>query len=148
MQTNKWNKRWMDMAQFVADWSGDTSTKVGAVIVDEENNLISLGWNDLCRGIEDKPERRERPEKYLWTEHAERNAVYNVAGRSGRVGHCTIYSTLFPCTDCARAIIQATNLDIRKVVVPTTDFNAPNRDFKESYAMLSEVGIAIKIIWG
>jgi dCMP deaminase len=141
---SKWNKRWMDLAHFVAEWSGDTSTKVGAVIVDEENNLISLGWNDLCRGIKDTPERRTRPEKYKWTEHAERNAVYNVAGRSGRVGYCVIYSTLFPCTDCARGIIQATNLDIRQIVVPPTDLEQPNRDFMDSYAMLTETGRTIK----
>jgi len=140
----KWESRWISLAEFISDWSGDTSTKVGAVIVDEKNNLISIGWNDLCRGVEDKPERRVRPDKYQWTEHAERNSVYNVAGRSGSVGCCTMYSSLFPCTDCARAIIQSTNLSITKIVVPITDLDTPNRDWRESHEMLTEAGIRIK----
>jgi len=140
----KWESRWVSLAEFVSNWSGDTSTKVGAVIVDEKNNLISLGWNDLCRGIEDKPERRARPAKYLWTSHAEENSILNVCGRSGQVGCCTIYSSLFPCTGCARAIIQSTNLNIRKLVAPVTDLDTPNRDFRQSHEMLTEAGIQIK----
>ena len=75
-----WDLRWMSVASLVATWSKDRSRKCGAVIVDSRNVLVSLGWNGFPRGVADSPDyRHERPEKYLWTEHAERNAIYNAA---------------------------------------------------------------------
>lgn len=104
-----WESRWFEHAALKARYSKDRSTKVGAVIVSPRSQTgVSDGWNGFPRGVDDDVEKRhQRPEKYLFTEHAERNAIYNAA----RLGHategCTIYCTLPPCADCARAIIQA-----------------------------------------
>lgn len=88
--------------------SRDTSTKVGAVIVDRHQNLRSEGWNGFPRKVDDSViERYSRPIKYLWTEHAERNAIYSAARAGVALDGCTIYCTHAPCADCARAVIQA-----------------------------------------
>ena len=137
----KWDSRWMGLARYIAEWSGDPSTKVGAVIIDEENNVISLGWNDMCRGVADLPERRVRPDKYAWTPHAEANAVYNTAGRSGAVGTCKIYCTLFPCNGCAQAIVQATGLKIVEIIAPECDLTDERYGWPISVQIFKERGI-------
>ena len=78
MFSDKWHNRFMDVAKLVATWSKDTSTKVGAVVVGPDKEIRSTGYNGLVRGVDDNiPERMERPTKYDFFEHAERNAVYN-----------------------------------------------------------------------
>lgn len=104
---DKWIKRFTNLAQFVADWSEDTSTRVGAVIVNEENDIQSQGWNGLPRGVKLTAERNERPYKYFFFEHAERNAIYNATRNGVCLKGSTIFVTHYPCADCARAIIQA-----------------------------------------
>ena len=75
-----WKTRWMDLTIFISQWSKDRSRKCGAIIVDDRNVLISIGWNGFPRGINDDIDARHaRPAKYQWTEHAERNAIYNAA---------------------------------------------------------------------
>ena len=100
----------MTMCYVIARRSGDQSTHVGAVIVGTDNSIVSVGYNDLPRNIEDTISSRRSAaegEKYLWTEHSERNAIYN-AGRNGvPLKGCKMYVNLLPCTDCARAIIQS-----------------------------------------
>jgi dCMP deaminase len=102
-----WDEFFMRIAAIGARKSKDCGSQVGAVIV-LDKQVISIGYNGLPRGVtDDIPSRLERPEKYLWHEHAERNAVYNAA----RVGSPTLgssmYVTMHPCADCARAIVQA-----------------------------------------
>ena len=78
MFSDKWNRRFMDLAFMVASWSKDPSTKTGAVVVGPDREIRATGYNGLVRGVDDnKPERLERPTKYDFFEHAERNAVYN-----------------------------------------------------------------------
>lgn len=104
-----WIEYYKNIALQVKTKSKDLSTQIGAVIVGPGNEIISTGYNSFPRGINDNvPERHERPEKYYWFEHAERNAIYNAA----RVGVPTKGSTMFltcgcPCADCARGIINA-----------------------------------------
>jgi dCMP deaminase len=103
-----WDNRWMDMAKLVAGWSKDRSRSCGAVIVDSRNVLVSIGWNGFPRGINDDVDvRHERPAKYLWTEHAERNAIFNAAANGHPTKDCVMYLPWYPCADCARAIIQS-----------------------------------------
>jgi dCMP deaminase len=107
----KWDERFLDLAFHIAQWSKDSSTKVGCVVVSPDRRIISTGYNGLPRGVDDDvqtyPGRHERPEKYAWYEHAERNAIYNAAALGVPVRDCTLYSTLQPCSDCARGIIQS-----------------------------------------
>lgn len=100
----KWQERWFGLAEKVASWSEDDSTKVGAVTV-LGKDFKTLGFNGLPRDVD--MEVPERPEKYLYMEHAERNAIYNATRNGISLYGATMYVTHFPCSDCARAIIQA-----------------------------------------
>lgn len=137
-----WNKRWMDLAKTVAGWSKDPSTKVGAVIIDSREVVRALGWNGIPRGVTDVG-RDTRPEKYLWYEHAERNAIYNAASTGTPLEGTTLFTTLPPCSDCARAIIQS---GIKKVVTTRT---VPNENWNEhwdvAHQMFEEAGIELEM---
>ncbi len=108
MFSEKWNYRFMEVANLVASWSKDPSTKTGAVVVGPDREIRATGYNGLCRGVDDdRPERMERPTKYDFFEHAERNAIYNACLTGTSLKGCTMFATHPPCTDCARAIIQS-----------------------------------------
>ena len=114
MDENKWDKRYLDLAQLVSTWSKDNSTKVGAVIVSPANRVISLGFNGLPPYVPDDPNILEnREEKYKWIIHAEQNAL--LTAKQDLTGS-TIYTYPFgPCSQCSSAIIQA---GIMRVVFP------------------------------
>ncbi len=104
----RWDNYFLSMAYFVAKKSKDPSTKCGSVIVGVDNEILTTGYNGLPRGIQDGlPERDERPVKYVWYEHAERNAIYNAARIGAALKNSTAYITGCPCSDCARALIQS-----------------------------------------
>lgn len=139
-----WNKRFMDLARHISTWSKDTNTKLGAVIVDKENTILSVGYNGFCRNANDNiKERYERPKKYLYTEHAERNAIYNAVRSGISLKDGMIYVPLFPCVDCARGII---NSGIKKLVTYEPDFGHDRwgESFRVSYEILKECGVTIE----
>jgi len=100
--------------------SKDRNTQIGAVIVGKDKEIVSTGYNSFPRGLSDNESyRQERPEKYYWFEHAERNAIYNAARIGVSTKGCTMYlSCGIPCADCARGIINA---GICKVFVEKVD---------------------------
>lgn len=140
-----WDARWMSLANVVAGWSKDRSTKVGCVIVGGSNQVLSLGYNGFTRGVDDDNEaRHERPAKYSWTEHAERNAIYNAARIGTSLVGSTCYIPWFPCVDCARGIIQAgvkTIVAIQPVVGERPDWDA---SFAVAREMLREARVGIR----
>jgi len=140
-----WDSRWMELAKHIASWSKDKSTKVGAVIVNDANRVVSLGWNGFPRGVnDDVMERHDRPAKYLYTEHAERNAIYNAAAIGTVLSQCSIYLPWFPCADCARAIIQS---GISTVICVKPETNEKWDDsFKASLEMLTEAKVEIRYV--
>ena len=103
-----WNEYFLNIAEQIKLKSKDESTQIGAVIVGKDNEILSTGYNSFPRGLDDsKKERQERPEKYFWIEHAERNAIYNAARIGVSLKNSTIYLTSgVPCMDCARAIVN------------------------------------------
>ena len=108
MFSDKWHYRFMELARLIASWSKDPNTKTGAVVVGPDREIRATGYNGLVRGVNDDiPERMERPTKYDFFEHAERNAVYNACLTGTSLKGCVLYATHPPCTDCARAIIQS-----------------------------------------
>jgi dCMP deaminase len=113
----RWDAYFMEMAHLVASKSKDDSMKVGCVIT-QGNTVTSTGYNGFPRGIDDDavPARCERPEKYFWTEHAERNAVYNAALNGAKLCYSIAYSTAHPCVECARAFIQS---GVMELYIPT-----------------------------
>jgi len=142
----KWDKRFMEQAKFVSEWSKDKNTKTGAVIVDNENTELVMGYNGFPRGADDdtQQQRYERPDKYFWTEHAERNAIFKAARLGISLKNTKMYCTYFPCADCSRAIIQA---GITKLYTEKPDFNHHKwgESWVEALIMLRECGV--EVIW-
>lgn len=144
---NKWDKRFMTLAETVASWSKDRSRGIGAVIVGPDRTIRALGYNGFPRGVDDNVEERHvRPDKYLWTEHAERNAIYNAVRAGTDIRGCTCYVNLFCCCNCARAIVQSSLS--RVVTYPPDDDPRWARDFEISMAMFREAGVSVKLIEG
>jgi len=141
-----WGRRWMSLAQHVAQWSKDRSRKVGCVIVDDRQVLVSVGWNGFPRGINDDIDcRHDRPEKYKWTEHAERNAIFNAAAKGVSTFGCTIYLPWFPCSDCARGIIQAGISDV-VCVRPDPKESRWGEDMELTRLMLLEADVRVRFV--
>ena len=133
----------MTMVYLAAMRSKDSSTHIGAVIVDDLNIVMSMGYNSFVRGINDDVlERQERPEKYFWMEHAERNAVYNA---SRNLRGCRMYTNGIPCMDCARGVIQA---GIKEIIVDKAWDEGEASKWKESCGkaagMLEEAGVKVR----
>ena len=145
MFSEKWNYRFFFFFELIASWSKGPSTKTGAVVVGPDKEIRATGYNGLVRGVNDNvQERMERPTKYDFFEHAERNAVYNACLTGTSLRGCTIFCTLTPCTDCARAIIQA---GIKTVITYEfkTDANDPKNTWRDklnySAEMFKEAGV-------
>ena len=139
-----WDKKFLDLCDHISTWSKDKSTKVGAVIVNDRNKVISLGYNGFPIRFDDNvSDRHERPQKYSYTEHAERNAIYSAAELGVSVRGCTMYLSRFPCPDCARAIIQS---GISTLAYKHIDFSDERwgEGFKKSWEMLVECGVGLK----
>ena len=104
-----WEEYFMGIALLSAKRSKDPSTQVGACIVDEDNKVVSIGYNGMPRGLDESQLTWDKGEdlhnKYLYVCHAEFNAILNIRNGSSLKG-CTVYVTLFPCNECAKAIIQ------------------------------------------
>lgn len=138
-----WNDYFLTIAEAVGARSKDPSTQIGAVIVDDENQIVSTGYNGLPRGmVEDDPILFERPSKYDYFEHAERNAIYAAARKGCSVKGCRIYlaGKHFCCLECARAIVQA---GISEVFCPEPDFSNPTFKFDVALAILTECGVKV-----
>ena len=97
MTSNLWDERFMALAEHIGSWSKDRGRQVGCVIVAPDNTIRAIGYNGFPRGLDDDDdERHSRPAKYLWTEHAERNAMY-VAARSGiAIAGCRLFIVAMP----------------------------------------------------
>jgi len=143
-ELTSWDKRFIEQAEYVSKWSKDTNTKCGAVIVDDENTELVMGYNGFPRGSDDATDTRryDKPLKYFWTEHAERNAVYKAARLGISLKNTKMYCTYFPCSDCARAIIQA---GVCKLYCPKPNFNHHKwgESWVEAISMLRECGVAV-----
>lgn len=104
-----WDECFMRIARTIAERSKDPSTQAGSVIADQNNVVVGLGYNGFPRGIDSDMFPWERnadnllENKYAYVCHAEENAIYNA---NNSTKHCKIYATLFPCNECAKAIIQ------------------------------------------
>ena len=101
-------EKYLRMALEVASWSKDPSTKVGCVLVSENNTVISVGYNGFPRGFNDSKELLENRETRLdYTIHAERNAIYNAARTGVNVFNSVCYTTHAPCRECTLALVQS-----------------------------------------
>ena len=105
-----WDEYFMGIAMLSAQRSKDNSTQVGACIVNDQHKIVSVGYNGMPTGCDDDDMPWERSAespldtKYPFVCHAELNAILNSS--FGSLSGCTLYVTLFPCNECAKAIIQ------------------------------------------
>ena len=141
------NEKYLEIARAVSALSKDPSSQVGAVIIGTGGEGGPWGYNGAPRGCDaDIDHRMERPEKYYWIEHAERNAIFTAA----RTGFNTVGSTMVvthaPCMDCARAIVQA---GIKKVIFPdpTPEFFERWKEHVERAVLLfNETNVDVEIV--
>lgn len=141
-----WKEYFRGIAHMVKLKSKDKYTQIGAVVVGKDNQIVSTGYNSFPRGIDDTlDERQERPEKYYWFEHAERNSLYNAALIGVSTKGCTMYLTCgIPCSDCSRGII---NSGISKIVcerIGGAVGNLWDEHAKRSLQMFNEAGVVIE----
>jgi len=136
-----WDKRFLELADHVAQWSKDPRTKVGAVIVDEKKRVVSVGYNGFPRGVDDNDERyADRETKHLFVAHAERNALDNAPLM---VDDCTLYVPLVPCNECAKSIIQK---GITRVVSYVPERDGTGFNWNITSTMFIEAGIELFLI--
>ncbi len=114
--SNKWDKRFLEMATLVASWSKDPSTKVGAIAV-RNRTVIAQGYNGFPKGMSDEQFRYEQKVlKYKMIVHAEMNLIYNAADNGVSLRGSTVYAVGLPvCSDCAKGLIQ---VGVERVVMP------------------------------
>jgi len=137
---HSWQKYFLEMAEQVATRSKDPSTKVGCVISTEDKVVVATGYNGIPRDVLDKPERMERPAKYLWTSHAEENAVAMAARVGSRLRGGHAFVTHMPCSRCARTLIQA---GIVTVYVGVGKTSMPMEEFDVASQMFQEAGVFV-----
>ena len=111
----RWDEYFMGLALLSAQRSKDPNTQVGACIVNDDHKIVATGYNGMPTGVKDEEMPWERDgdfldTKYAYVCHAELNAILNSVAK---LDGCTLYVTLFPCNECAKAIIQC---GIKKVV--------------------------------
>ena len=142
--SDKWDVRFIELARHISGWSKDPSTKVGCVVVGEDREIRSTGFNGFPRGIEDDSARLDdRDQKIPMICHAEENAIMHAARIGVSLKGCVAYVTWPPCTRCSRSLIQA---GVVEVVYPA-DVEIPDRwkeDFELSASMMEEAGISVR----
>jgi dCMP deaminase len=141
-----WDEYFINIAEQVKLKSKDNNTQIGVVIVGKDNEIVSTGYNSFPRGINDDiDERQEKPEKYFWFEHAERNAIYNAALIGGAsLAGCRMYTNGVPCMDCARGIVQA---GIEEVIVDAAweSLDKWAENAARTIQMFDETGVALTL---
>jgi dCMP deaminase len=125
----KWGDRYLGLAREVSTWSKDPSTKVGAVVIGNNGEVLTQGFNGFPRGISDNSARlKDRERKYKLVVHAEMNSIYNAGLNGVSLKDSTLYVYGLPvCNECAKGIIQ---VGIKTVVaMRPKDYN---KDWYES----------------
>ncbi len=138
--------KFIPIAEAISTLSKDPSTKVGAVIIDNDSNILSTGFNGFPRGVNDIEERyKNRDVKLKYVAHAEANAIAQAARVGAKLlGSSLIVTALYPCSNCTKLIIQA---GIKTIYVPTMNPWSTNIHWHEerviSKEMFYEAGIEI-----
>lgn len=139
MNSQKWHNRFLDLAKLISGWSKDPSTKVGAVIVDKNKRIVSVGYNGFPKGVDDDHRLHDRESKYLMIVHGEMNAIL-FANKS--LEDCTLYTYPFmPCPRCSSMIIQT---GIKTVIAPMNTNERWENEFIESRTLFKQAGVELK----
>ena len=137
-----WDEYFMGISLLSAQRSKDSHTQVGACIVSQDNKILSVGYNGMPTGCSDDEMPWDRNGEFLDTKypfvcHAELNAILNHA--AGSLQNAKIYVSLFPCNECAKAIIQSGI----KAVIYRDDLYKDTKEVKASKRMLKTAGVDI-----
>jgi len=138
--------RMMSVGYILAEGSKDERSHLFAVVVGPDKEIRTTGYNSFVRGLDDNiPERQEKPEKYYWFEHAERNGMDNATLIGSSLKGCKMYTNGIPCSDCARGVIQSGILE----VIVDEEWNKTNagddlEESKRSIQMFRETGVKIR----
>ena len=146
MQSTMWSDKYIKLAKEISTWSKDPSTKIGAVVVGADGQILSQGFNGFPRGIKDSEERlNNRERKYELVVHGEMNAIYNASLNGVSLKDSTIYVYGLPtCNECAKGIIQ---VGIKKVVAMRPEkYNSDwDKSNKNAAALFKEADITYLI---
>ena len=137
---DKWDERFLQLAEQISTWSKDPSRKIGAIAV-RDRKILATGYNGFPKGIEDSDDRYNNRElKYMYVVHAEMNCIYNAAENGVSLKGSTIYVIGLPiCHDCAKGLIQA---GISRVVTPEQEIPENWQDsISSSISMFKEAGV-------
>lgn len=140
---DKWDRRFLNLAKHISEWSKDPSTKVGAVIVDNNHRIISVGYNGIPQGVDDLRERLDnRDIKWNVVIHAETNAIL-FSKRD--LEACTIYTyPLLSCPNCTSIIIQS---GIKRIVSLFSNHPRLEENLKLSRQLYYEAGVVIQLYY-
>ena len=133
--------KYFKLAKYQAElFSKDPSTKVAAIIIAHDSfQILSTGFNGICRNILETEERWTRPTKYKWVVHAEINSIANAARSGVKLENSICVVTLFPCVECCKALIQA---GINTIISESPDYENNKWDFSLSKEMMMEARLA------
>lgn len=140
--SEKWDRRFLALAEHIAQWSKDPSTKTGAVIVDPDNRVVSIGYNGFPRGVDDSLERLENREiKYKIIVHCERNAL--LFAREPVAGYRLYTWPFMSCAPCAAMVIQS---GIVEVIAPISDNSRWIEDFNLAKTLFKEAEVSVRLL--
>lgn len=142
MHGKAWGDRYISLAKEISTWSKDPSTQVGAVVIGNNGEVLSQGYNGFPRSIKDTPQRlKDRGKKYNLVVHAEMNAIYNASLNGVSLKGSTLYVYGLPiCNECAKGVIQ---VGIDKVIATRpADYNKEwDESIKDAKALFKEAEV-------
>ena len=142
MHGKAWGDRYINLAKEISTWSKDPSTQVGAVVIGNNGEVLSQGYNGFPRSIKDTPQRlKDRGKKYNLVVHAEMNAIYNASLNGVSLKGSTLYVYGLPiCNECAKGVIQ---VGIDKVIATRpADYNKEwDESIKDAKALFKEAEV-------
>ena len=144
--SNKWDERYLDLAEGISSWSKDPSRKIGAVAVGPKGNVLAQGFNGFPRGISDSSDRYDdRTRKYELVVHAEMNVIYNATYNGVSLDGATLYVHGLPaCSECAKGIIQ---VGIQRVVMRDQEIPVLwQQSWTKTEEMFNEAGVRYEFI--
>jgi len=139
--SNKWDVRFLQLAETISTWSKDPSSKIGAVAIGDKRQVLATGYNGFPRNISDHAERLEdREEKYKYVVHAEMNTIYNATYNGVSLDGATLYVHGLPvCAHCALGVVQ---VGIKRVVMTHGIFaDRWVESFKTTSSIFGEAGV-------
>ena len=142
---NKWDVRYLGLAKEVSRWSKDPSTKIGAVAICKQGQVLAQVYNGFPRGVKDDLTRYTNKEtKYKYVVHAEENVIFNATYNGVSLNGATLYVYGLPiCSDCAKGVIQ---VGIKRVVIPHDEY--PEKwveSWRDTTEMFDEAGVEYEV---